>query len=152
MAAAPKTIRWSMRRSKASFPRASTGGGVIVWDRGTYTNDSDYDMAEGIERGHLSFSLHGEKLQGGYALTRIRRGKDEAWLLVKRKDEDADARRNPVRSRPSRCCPGALWTSCRDRVARPGPRGPARRAGARLASPDAGDLDRAAVFRSAVDL
>ncbi len=75
-------------------------GGVIVWDRGTYTNDGDRDMAEGIERGHLSFTLHGEKLQGGYALTRIRQGKDGAWLLVKRKDEHADARRNPVRSRP----------------------------------------------------
>ncbi|EUA08666.1 ATP dependent DNA ligase domain protein [Mycobacterium xenopi 4042] len=50
-------------------------------------------------------------------------GKDEAWLLVKRKDEDADARRNPVRSRPESVLSGALWTSCRDRVARPGPRG-----------------------------
>jgi DNA ligase D-like protein (predicted 3'-phosphoesterase) len=75
-------------------------GGVVVWDRGTYTNDSDHDMAESIQRGHLSFSLHGQKLHGGYALTRMRRGKDEAWLLVKRNDEDADARRNPVRSQP----------------------------------------------------
>jgi hypothetical protein len=57
-------------------------------------------MAEGLERGHLSFRLHGEKLRGGYALTRIREGKDETWLLVKRKDEDADARREPVRSQP----------------------------------------------------
>lgn len=75
-------------------------GGVIVWDRGTYTNASDQEMAEGLERGHLSFRLNGEKLRGGYALTRMRRGKDEAWLLVKRKDDDADARRNPVRSQP----------------------------------------------------
>jgi DNA ligase D-like protein (predicted 3'-phosphoesterase) len=75
-------------------------GGVIVWDRGTYTNDTDHAMADALQRGHLSFRLHGEKLRGGYALTRIRRGKDEAWLLVKRKDEDADARRNPVRSQP----------------------------------------------------
>jgi DNA ligase D-like protein (predicted 3'-phosphoesterase) len=75
-------------------------GGVIVWDRGTYTNERDEDMADALDRGHLSFRLDGEKLHGGYALTRMRKGKDEAWLLVKRKDEDADARRNPVRSQP----------------------------------------------------
>ncbi len=75
-------------------------GGVIVWDHGTYANATDREMAEGLERGHLSFRLHGEKLRGGYALTRIREGKDETWLLVKRKDQDADARRKPVRSQP----------------------------------------------------
>ena len=31
---------------------------------------------------------------------RIRSGKDESWLLVKKSDEDADGRRKPVRSRP----------------------------------------------------
>jgi DNA ligase D-like protein (predicted 3'-phosphoesterase) len=83
------------------IPQGEYGaGGVIVWDRGTYTNETDHEMGEALERGHLSFRLHGEKLRGGYALTRMRRGKDEAWLLVKRKDEHADARRNPVRSQP----------------------------------------------------
>jgi hypothetical protein len=57
-------------------------------------------MAEALERGHLSFQLDGEKLHGGYALTRLRQGKDEAWLLVKKADDDADARREPVRSQP----------------------------------------------------
>jgi DNA ligase D-like protein (predicted 3'-phosphoesterase) len=83
------------------IPEGEYGAGVVlVWDRGTYTNESDQEMAEAVERGHLSFRLHGQKLRGGYALTRMRRGKDEAWLLVKRKDEDADARRDPVRSQP----------------------------------------------------
>lgn len=83
------------------IPEGEYGAGaVIVWDRGTYTNESDHDMREGLKRGHLSFRLYGEKLHGGFALTRIRQGKDEAWLLVKRKDDDADARRNPVRSQP----------------------------------------------------
>ncbi|MEB3981884.1 DNA ligase [Mycobacterium sp. 663a-19] len=75
-------------------------GGVIVWDRGTYDNATQHDMSECLERGHLSFRLHGEKLEGGFALTRIREGKDETWLLVKRRDEDADARRKPVKSQP----------------------------------------------------
>lgn len=73
-------------------------GGVIVWDRGTY--ESDDDMADTQKRGHLSFRLDGEKLHGGYALTQMRKDKDEAWLLVKKSDEDADRRRNPVRSQP----------------------------------------------------
>jgi DNA ligase D-like protein (predicted 3'-phosphoesterase) len=75
-------------------------GGVIVWDHGTYANATGHEMAEGLERGHLSFRLHGKKLRGRYALTRIREGKDETWLLVKRKDEHADARRKPVKSQP----------------------------------------------------
>jgi DNA ligase D-like protein (predicted 3'-phosphoesterase) len=81
------------------IPEGEYGAGrVIVWDRGTY--ESDRDMAEGLQRGHLSFRLDGDKLRGGYALTRMRSGKDEAWLLVKKADDDADARRRPVRSQP----------------------------------------------------
>jgi DNA ligase D-like protein (predicted 3'-phosphoesterase) len=81
------------------IPQGEFGaGGVIVWDHGTYANATNREMTEGLERGHLSFRLHGKKLRGGYALTRIREGKDETWLLVKRKDEDADARRKPLRS------------------------------------------------------
>lgn len=75
-------------------------GGVIVWDRGTYINATQREMGEGLARGHLSFRLNGEKLSGGFTLTRIREGKDETWLLIKRKDEDADARRKPVKSQP----------------------------------------------------
>lgn len=84
------------------IPAGEYGAGrVIVWDRGTYTPTGEHDPADALERGHLSFRLDGEKLHGGWALTRMRSGKQEAWLLVKRKDEDADARRNPVRSEPA---------------------------------------------------
>src|SRR5699024_1256711 len=83
------------------IPAGEYGAGeVTVWDRGTYTNDSDHDMGEALQGGHLSFRLHGEKLRGGYVLTRMRSGDDESWLLIKRKDSDADARRKPVRSQP----------------------------------------------------
>ena len=83
------------------IPEGEYGAGrVIVWDRGTYTNEGKHDIADALKRGHLPFRLDGEKLRGGYALTRFRTGKDEAWLLVKKSDEDADARRKPVRSQP----------------------------------------------------
>ena len=83
------------------IPQGEYGAGpVIVWDRGTYANATTHEMAECLDRGHLSFRLHGEKLEGGFALTRIREGKDETWLLIKRRDEEADARRKPVKSQP----------------------------------------------------
>jgi DNA ligase D-like protein (predicted 3'-phosphoesterase) len=67
-------------------------GAVIVWDRGTYRphqSDGPDAFARALEHGHASFTLNGAKLRGGYALTRIRSGKDgerEAWLLVKEKE------------------------------------------------------------------
>jgi DNA ligase D-like protein (predicted 3'-phosphoesterase) len=73
---------------EGGIPEGEYGaGGVTVWDRGTYTNATIHEMTEGLERGHLSFRLHGEKMGGGYALTRIREGERETWLLIKRRDE-----------------------------------------------------------------
>ncbi len=78
---------------EGAIPKGEYGaGGVIECDRGTYTNEARHGMTEGLESGRLSFTLRGEKLRGGYALTRIREGDDETWLLVKHRDEDADAR------------------------------------------------------------
>jgi DNA ligase D-like protein (predicted 3'-phosphoesterase) len=76
-------------------------GTVIVWDRGGYRNLTENDgeempIEEALEAGHATIWLDGEKLRGAYALTRIGTGKSERWLLVKRRDEAADARRNPV--------------------------------------------------------
>lgn len=83
------------------IPEGEYGAGrVIVWDRGTYTNEHEPAMGEALKGGHLSVRLDGEKLHGGYALTRIRAGKDETWLLVKKSGEGADRRRNPLRSQP----------------------------------------------------
>jgi DNA ligase D-like protein (predicted 3'-phosphoesterase) len=79
------------------IPKGEYGAGpVLVWDRGTYSNESSHEMADALARGHLSFRLDGDKLQGGFALTRIRQGKEETWLLVKKSDDTADARRRPV--------------------------------------------------------
>ena len=53
-------------------------------------------MATRSTPGHLSFWLEGEKLRGGWTLQRTGGGAKPQWLLVKRRDEAADARRNPV--------------------------------------------------------
>lgn len=63
---------------------------VVIWDHGTYANRTQHEMITCLGRGHLSFRLNGDKLSGGYALTRVREGDDETWLLVKRRDDDAE--------------------------------------------------------------
>jgi DNA ligase D-like protein (predicted 3'-phosphoesterase) len=66
-------------------------GATVVWDHGTYANKTAHQMTTCLGRGHLSFLLNGEKLRGDYALTRVREGEEETWLLVKRRDDEADA-------------------------------------------------------------
>ena len=76
-------------------------GAVIVWDTGSYHMvHEDESPAQAREDGHLSVWLEGEKLRGGYTLRRTRGGDKPQWLLVKRRDEAADARRNPVSTQP----------------------------------------------------
>ena len=88
------------------IPEGQYGAGaVVVWDRGTYEplteqDDKPKPVAKALEDGHLAIRLHGEKLRGGYALQRVAEGKDERWLLIKLKDEAADARRQPTTSQP----------------------------------------------------
>ena len=83
------------------IPQGEYGAGaVIVWDAGDYRNLSDESMEDALAGGHASFWLEGEKLRGGWSLRRIGGGSRESWLLVKRRDEEADARRNPVSSQP----------------------------------------------------
>ena len=65
------------------------GSSVIVWDRGTYEQGGRVLWPEALSRGHAVFVLHGEKLRGGFALQRTRRGAKPQWLLIKRRDEEA---------------------------------------------------------------
>ena len=84
------------------IPEDEYGGGtVMIWDRGSYENITEKDdeiqpIEKAIKAGHVLVDLHGEKLQGGYALHRIGSGDDARWLMIKMDDEHADARRNPV--------------------------------------------------------
>ncbi len=92
---------------EGAIPEDQYGAGaVIIWDRGTYRNNKDPEdgdvpsVAEQIKEGHATVWLEGEKLQGGYALIRTGGGDDARWLLIKMKDEKADARRNPTSTEP----------------------------------------------------
>jgi DNA ligase D-like protein (predicted 3'-phosphoesterase) len=76
-------------------------GAVIVWDAGSYRNlDEEHSVAEAIDAGHVKVWLEGEKLKGGWTLQRTRGGAKPQWLAIKRRDEGADARRNPESAQP----------------------------------------------------
>jgi DNA ligase D-like protein (predicted 3'-phosphoesterase) len=78
---------------EGTIPEGEYGAGtVIIWDIGTYENTTKIDevevpMAEALKKGHATVFLSGEKLKGGFALTRTGRGKNERWILVKMKDD-----------------------------------------------------------------
>jgi bifunctional non-homologous end joining protein LigD len=67
------------------IPEGEYGGGtVMVWDHGTYITESD--MAAGLRKGELKFSVRGSKMKGSWVLVRT---KDRQWLLIKHRDEFA---------------------------------------------------------------
>jgi bifunctional non-homologous end joining protein LigD len=84
-------------RFEGTIPQGEYGGGtVMLWDRGTYSYaGGDPDPLEGLRRGlakgDFKFALNGKRLQGSWALVRMRKdasGKPQ-WLLIKHNDEHA---------------------------------------------------------------
>jgi DNA ligase D-like protein (predicted 3'-phosphoesterase) len=82
------------------FEGLTEGGGVIVWDHGSYEQGGRVAWPEALHRGHAVFVLHGEKLRGGFALQRTRPGEKPQWLLIKRRDEQAQPSSDVVAERP----------------------------------------------------
>ena len=76
---------------EGNIPKGNYGAGsVMLWDRGTFTLLGDTGGPEQIARGDLKFQLHGEKLQGDFALVHMKgRGKGNDWLLLKKRDASA---------------------------------------------------------------
>ena len=82
---------------EGDIPVGNYGAGhVDIFDRGVWSAHGD--PLEGLAAGKLEFTLHGDRLHGGWKLVRtqqVRSGKPQ-WLLFKRDDEwagdlDADA-------------------------------------------------------------
>ncbi len=82
------------RRAAEDAVAAGEGGAGVV-DSGTYTNATRHAMGECLRRGHVSFYLRGQRVSGGFALTRIREGEHETWLLIRRKDGASDTPAEP---------------------------------------------------------
>ena len=73
------------RSFEGTIPKGEYGGGtVMLWDEGFY---------EPLEwgSGSIKVRLHGKRLQGRWALVRIKDGKKEnSWLLIKEKDGESE--------------------------------------------------------------
>jgi len=83
---------------EGTIPKGQYGGGtVMLWDRGFWNCD---DPQKAYRKGKLDFTLEGEKLHGGWILTRMRDREGEKrtnWLLIKHRDAFArEGRKNTV--------------------------------------------------------
>jgi DNA ligase D-like protein (predicted 3'-phosphoesterase) len=74
-------------------------GAVIIWDEGAAEIVTD-------QPAHLSFTLHGAKLTGGFALTKTGQRR---WILVKARDDQARAGSDIVAESPASARTGRTW-------------------------------------------
>lgn len=83
---------------EGNIPEGNYGAGtVIVWDEGTCEPlepargkaAQEKLLLKGFRAGSLKFRLHGEKLKGEFVLVKTPRRADNAWLLIKHRDEFA---------------------------------------------------------------
>lgn len=76
---------------EGNIPAGNYGAGsVMLWDRGTFELLGGVPGEQQVARGDLKFRLHGEKLNGDFALVHMKgRGKGNEWLIIKKRDEFA---------------------------------------------------------------
>ncbi len=139
---------------EGTIPSGNYGAGTVqMWDRGTWEPQHPETLSDDWARGSIKMTLAGERLQGGWALVRLKsdRGKPSKranWLLIKEKDEHAvpgegdanleiDASVTTGRSLAEIAEGKRQWTSSKP-VAKKGPKKPEPRAReAKLAKPPA---------------
>ena len=80
---------------EGEIPKGNYGAGTVeIWDRGTY------ELVEEKKNGGLTVRLHGEKLQGTWALVPARlSGDPKHWLIIRKRD-DTVAERAKRRYKP----------------------------------------------------
>jgi bifunctional non-homologous end joining protein LigD len=156
---------------EGNIPAGNYGAGsVMLWDRGNFELLGDTAAGAQLARGDLKFRLHGEKLNGDFAIVHMKgRGKGNEWLIIKKRDEFATpgwdienyawsvlsgrtqeeiAQNLPARKAKVKTAGAGdrVWES--DRAARGrAARTPSAKAGARVA----GTTARAAISRAAAD-
>jgi bifunctional non-homologous end joining protein LigD len=80
---------------EGTIPEGQYGGGTVqLWDEGDFAPDDPERAEQDLRKGHLDFSLDGERLHGAWTLVRMegRRDKKEKrhnWLLIKQEDRYA---------------------------------------------------------------
>lgn len=88
---------YDYRNFEGNIPAGNYGAGtVIVWDEGSYESletgtkkVQEKLLLKQLKAGSLKIRLHGTKLGGEFALVRLKGNDDNAWLLIKHRDEFA---------------------------------------------------------------
>ncbi|XBQ16721.1 MAG: non-homologous end-joining DNA ligase [Oceanicaulis sp.] len=84
---------------EGTIPKHEYGGGtVMLWDEGRWSPTKD-DPQTALETGELTFTLHGDRLKGEWALVRLKNKKNEKrenWLLIKKRDAAAEDGEEPT--------------------------------------------------------
>jgi bifunctional non-homologous end joining protein LigD len=72
---------------EGTIPEGNYGAGtVLVWDTGFYMLEKPNEkFSEQFDKGKITFSLHGNKVNGKFSL--IRTGRENQWLLIKYNDQ-----------------------------------------------------------------
>ncbi len=86
---------------EGEIPKGNYGAGTVeIWDSGTY------ELLEEKKDGGLTFRLDGKRLQGTWTLVPAHLdGKEQNWLLLRKRDGDAPARGESGRYRPMLATP-----------------------------------------------
>ncbi|MCA1615531.1 MAG: hypothetical protein LC800_15810 [Acidobacteria bacterium] len=73
------------------IPAGRYGAGRhMIWDEGAYELAGDADVQAQYAAGRMKFRLNGKKLRGEFNLVRMG-GREGQWLLIKGRDEHAEA-------------------------------------------------------------
>lgn len=89
------------RNFEGIIPKGEYGGGtVIVWDEGTYEpideikgkKAQEKHLLKQLQSGSVKIKLHGEKLEGEFALVKTHGMGENGWLLIKHNDQFASAK------------------------------------------------------------
>ena len=81
----------SYAKFKGVIPEGNYGAGIVeIWDQGTYTLlEETPNGLKAIKNGSLKVNLKGKKLKGEFALVKLKNAENNAWLLIKHRDQYA---------------------------------------------------------------
>lgn len=85
-----------------TIPKGNYGAGTVeIWDNGTWKPEGDVDQM--MKDGSLKFTINGGRLQGKWALVKMKTAEENQWLLIKEKDEFAiEGDKDGILDRPLR--------------------------------------------------
>jgi bifunctional non-homologous end joining protein LigD len=80
------------------IPKGNYGAGtVMIWDEGTYApvepsnskEENEKTLMKAFRAGQLKIQLEGQKVKGEFTLVKTKHRDENAWLLIKHRDEYA---------------------------------------------------------------